>query len=115
MLPAGVRPLTSDVVYLDGRNWRAKAACGAAKPSAFFSPDGERGAARARREARARRICQTCPVLAECREYALAAAEPFGTWGGMTEADRRQYARLMRRYRRRPNRRSQLLSVTAEM
>ncbi|MHA4854481.1 WhiB family transcriptional regulator [Rhodococcus sp. MSC1_016] len=82
-------------------SWRIDAACGGGKRSVFFSPDGERGAARARREARARRICQACPVLAACRDYALAAAEPFGTWGGMTEADRRRHAQLMRRQQRR--------------
>ena len=29
----------------------------------FFHPDGERGPARARREAKAKEVCQHCPVL----------------------------------------------------
>jgi hypothetical protein len=29
------------------------------------------------------------PLLGSCREYALGAGEPYGTWGGMTEADRK--------------------------
>ncbi|MER5837876.1 WhiB family transcriptional regulator, partial [Streptomyces sp. NPDC002130] len=35
---------------------------------------------------------QTCPVLGQCREYALGAGELYGTWGGMSEADRRRHA-----------------------
>lgn len=29
------------------------------------------------------------PLLGSCREYALGAGEPYGTWGVMTEADRK--------------------------
>jgi WhiB family redox-sensing transcriptional regulator len=54
----------------------------------FFHPDGERGPARARREARAKSICQSCPVLRLCREHALAVHEPYGIWGGMSESER---------------------------
>ncbi|EKT79815.1 WhiB family transcriptional regulator [Rhodococcus opacus M213] len=32
-------------------------------------------------------------MLTECREYALAVAEPYGTWGGMSENDRRRHIR----------------------
>jgi WhiB family redox-sensing transcriptional regulator len=32
--------------------------------------------------ARAKRICETCPVLAECLEGALIRHEPWGVWGG---------------------------------
>jgi WhiB family redox-sensing transcriptional regulator len=27
-------------------------------------------------------------VLLECRAYSLAAREPYGVWGGLTETDR---------------------------
>jgi WhiB family redox-sensing transcriptional regulator len=27
-------------------------------------------------------------VLARCREHALAVAEPFGVWGGLSESER---------------------------
>jgi WhiB family redox-sensing transcriptional regulator len=30
-----------------------------------------------------------CPVAAECRDYAFAIKEPYGIWGGLTEAERR--------------------------
>ena len=32
--------------------------------------------------ARAKRICEGCPVMAECLEGALARREPWGVWGG---------------------------------
>ncbi|WP_374700888.1 WhiB family transcriptional regulator [Rhodococcus globerulus] len=77
--------------------WQGDAACCGVGSSVFFSPDGERGHARSRRESRARRICQDCPVLGKCREYALVVGEAYGTWGGMTEADRKRHARLQSR------------------
>ncbi|MBT1258517.1 WhiB family transcriptional regulator [Rhodococcus erythropolis] len=76
----------------DSKWWQGSAACGDAEASAFFSPEGERGHARSQRESRAQRICLNCPVLAQCREYALSAGELYGTWGGMTEADRKRHA-----------------------
>jgi WhiB family redox-sensing transcriptional regulator len=54
----------------------------------FFHPDGERGPARARREARAKAVCLACPVLEMCRRHALAVHEPYGIWGGLSEAER---------------------------
>ncbi|WP_342448045.1 WhiB family transcriptional regulator [Trueperella pyogenes] len=29
-------------------------------------------------------MCQSCPVLDECREYALSHNEPYGVWGGLS-------------------------------
>lgn len=43
--------------------------------------------AAALREA-ARRVCLTCPVLDECRAYALRNPLITGTWGGLTERER---------------------------
>ncbi|MDV7085781.1 WhiB family transcriptional regulator [Rhodococcus opacus] len=77
-------------------DWRELASCRGVASSVFFSPDGERGHARARREANAQQICQDCPVLAHCRDHALTEDEPYGIWGGMTEADRRRHARRLR-------------------
>lgn len=41
----------------------------------------------------AKRICLSCPVLVECRSYALAHEERFGIWGGLSERERRQLRR----------------------
>ncbi|WP_259465860.1 WhiB family transcriptional regulator [Rhodococcus opacus] len=100
--PTLKNPIRRDNVTLDSGDWRARAACRDAELTVFFSPDDERGRARDRREARARQICQPCPVLAQCREHAFAVSEPYGVWGGTTEGDRRQHTRRLRRGERRP-------------
>ncbi|MCQ4120613.1 WhiB family transcriptional regulator [Rhodococcus tibetensis] len=83
-------------------NWQLRAACRGTDLAVFFSPDGERGSARDRREAQARQICMPCPVLAQCRDHALTVGEPYGVWGGLTEADRRRRAQRPRRGEGRP-------------
>jgi len=50
----------------------------------------ERKEERERRELRAKSICRICPVGAECLDYAMTIREPYGIWGGLTEAERRQ-------------------------
>ena len=77
--------------------WGARAACRGVDAAVFFSPDKEGGPDRARREAEAKRLCASCPALAPCRDYAPAAPEPYGTWGGMSETEQRRYARQRRR------------------
>ncbi len=68
--------------------WRLEAACGGLPSSMFFSPDGERGAARRRRERAAKAICAGCSVREQCAEYALAHRERYGVWGGLSEHER---------------------------
>ncbi|QHE68567.1 Sporulation regulatory protein WhiD [Rhodococcus sp. WAY2] len=86
-----------ETVTLVPGDWQLRAACRGADPAVFYSPDGERGSARVLREAKARQICRPCPVLAPCREHALAAGETYGVWGGLTEADRRKRTHRLRR------------------
>ena len=67
-------------------SWKAYAAC-KGQTRLFFPPKSERPQARARREAKARRLCATCPVNATCRDVARAHHE-YGYWGGESEEDR---------------------------
>jgi WhiB family redox-sensing transcriptional regulator len=69
-------------------DWQMRAKCRDLDDADFFNPDQERGLARARRDERAKAICRSCPVLAECRQHALTVREPYGIWGGMTAAER---------------------------
>ncbi|WP_089300311.1 WhiB family transcriptional regulator [Haloechinothrix alba] len=69
-------------------DWQLEGSCRGMDSAFFFHPDGERGPARARREAIAKAICQGCPVLQLCRAHALAAHEPYGVWGGLSESER---------------------------
>ena len=102
MLPVEPASPPTEETTTGDRDWREDAACRGIESSVFFSPDGERGQDRARREERARRICEDCPVLSRCRDHALATGGPYGIWGGMTETDRRRHAHRLRRGEHRP-------------
>jgi WhiB family transcriptional regulator, redox-sensing transcriptional regulator len=39
--------------------------------------------------AQGRAICETCPVRANCLDYAGQSPSPQGVWGGLTERERR--------------------------
>jgi WhiB family redox-sensing transcriptional regulator len=69
-------------------NWQEQGACRGVDSSVFFHPDGERGRARAQREWRAKQLCRTCPVIAQCRAHALEVGEVYGIWGGLSEGER---------------------------
>lgn len=74
-------------------DWQLHGSCRGLESAVFFHPDGERGRARAARVRRAKEICGSCPVLAQCRSYALSVSEPYGVWGGMSEDERRTHVR----------------------
>jgi len=61
--------------------WQAGAIC--EDVDLFYGDDQD-----AREEALA--TCAQCPVIVECREYAIYHEE-FGTWGGTSERYRRRY------------------------
>ncbi|HEY2297274.1 MAG TPA: WhiB family transcriptional regulator [Jatrophihabitans sp.] len=69
-------------------DWQLHAACRGLDTSNFYHPENERGPSRARRERQAKAICATCPVIANCRQWALAAREPYGVWGGLSAEER---------------------------
>jgi WhiB family redox-sensing transcriptional regulator len=69
--------------------WMLHAACRGTTPSEFFPSDGVGVDV-------ARRVCERCPVRAECLEYALAYRIEHGVWGGASERERR---RILRRRR----------------
>lgn len=69
-------------------DWQLRGACRGMDSALFFHPAGERGPAREIRESHAKRICGSCPVLEQCRAYALAVHEPYGVWGGLSESER---------------------------
>ncbi|WP_042433479.1 WhiB family transcriptional regulator [Streptacidiphilus anmyonensis] len=76
--------------------WQEQAACAAVDTRLFFHPAGERGRTFEEREEAAKRVCAGCPVLAQCREYALRCAEEYGVWGGLTEGERGDVLRRRR-------------------
>ncbi|MGI8773611.1 MAG: WhiB family transcriptional regulator [Actinomycetota bacterium] len=81
--------------------WREDAACLTHPGIVFFGvEDLESPAEKRSREDRAKDVCSGCAVKRECLEYALAAREPYGIWGGLTELERK--AALRARANRQP-------------
>ncbi|HLN05572.1 MAG TPA: WhiB family transcriptional regulator [Acidimicrobiales bacterium] len=72
--------------------WMASAACRGMGTAIFF-PGLFDDSVELLEQARA--VCARCPVVDECRDYAVEAEEPrlVGTWAGTTEYDRRMLRR----------------------
>ncbi|MGW1861938.1 WhiB family transcriptional regulator [Streptomyces collinus] len=74
-------------------DWRDRAACVGEDPDIFFplsdllAPDAEASLARA--------ICRRCPVIIDCRTWALDHGEDDGIWGATTAAQRRSIRRAI--------------------
>jgi WhiB family redox-sensing transcriptional regulator len=70
---------------VDVRNWQAYAVCRGVK--LFYKSDLDEREPR-HWITRAKAVCVRCPVRPYCAAHALAAAEPYGIWGGFTESER---------------------------
>lgn len=70
----------------DDEEWMGSALCAQVDPELFFPEKG--GNPRD-----AKRVCVGCPVIEECREYALKHNERFGVWGGLSERARAKLRR----------------------
>lgn len=74
----------------DRGDWQMAAACAGDMGSVFYPPlRSERKALRVVHEKRAKAVCATCPVRAECLAHAIAHDERYGIWGGTTGRERR--------------------------
>ena len=71
------------------------AACAGVDPALFFPDDDGNWTDGAMAQAKA--VCSGCTVREACLEYALAAREKHGVWGGHTERERRRILRQRRR------------------
>jgi len=72
-------------------NWRHQAVCRAEDPELFF-PTGT-GASATLQEEAAKVVCRRCPVIEQCRQWALASGQEAGVWGGLTKRERRSIKR----------------------
>lgn len=70
--------------------WQEKAACRGVDTEKFFLERGARSRNKRKQEEEAVRICRSCPVLVECRRWALEVPEYYGVWGGLTADQRMQ-------------------------
>jgi len=69
-------------------DWQLHGACRGMDVEIFYHPAGERRQVKARRISRAKTICQACPVIDRCAQWALDTLEPYGIWGGLSEDER---------------------------
>lgn len=65
--------------------WQRDAACAGVGSDVFFPGKYESDLVK-----QAQRICSGCPVRTECLSWALERPEYFGTWGGMSEHQRKK-------------------------
>lgn len=70
-------------------------ACRGKDPTLFVGPDGEDTKEREFREQEAKAICAGCPLIGECRTWAITNYE-VGIWGGLND-DQRKSIRTGRR------------------
>lgn len=75
--------LTDRPAWMDRR--AETAVCAQTDPDLWFPDKGNWTSSRA-----ARALCQTCPLLAACRSWALTHPDEAreGIWGGLTERER---------------------------
>jgi WhiB family transcriptional regulator, redox-sensing transcriptional regulator len=81
-----VAPAVLLETYLKDQDWRALAHCSSIDPELFFSVG-------ARESKQAKQICKGCPVRMDCLNYAMELPVSHGTWGGLTERERRRTRR----------------------
>jgi WhiB family redox-sensing transcriptional regulator len=70
----------------DLEDWRRRSACRDTDPALFF-PTGTTGAAVEQLRS-AKAVCRQCDVRSACLEFALAANQEAGVWGGTSEQER---------------------------
>ena len=80
--------------------WQDHAACRDYDNVLFFGEEGESELEKQAREARAKAICQTCPVREPCLEFAMETNQKYGIWGGHTDKERASLKRRRARARR---------------
>lgn len=78
-----------------GIDWQDRAACRDENPELFF-PTGDTGPALLQIE-QAKAVCNRCPVMGQCRQWALETRQDSGVWGGLSEGERRATQRRQTR------------------
>ncbi|MER7792937.1 WhiB family transcriptional regulator [Streptomyces sp. NPDC097640] len=71
--------------------WRERAACRGADPDLFF-PIGNSGPTLGQID-EAKGVCDQCPVVEQCLNWAIRMGWVEGIWGGTTEGERRAMRR----------------------
>lgn len=86
-LPSNHRWTDTDLAWPERPAWQARGACFSTSPSLFFADAQGEGSDQAIA------VCSSCPVRAECLQYALDNNETLGIWGGTTPRQRTRMRR----------------------
>lgn len=71
--------------------WESNALCHSSSPDLFFPPfEFEPSKLRRKRESKAKTICDACPVMQECLDYAMKNDWLEGVWGSTNLKERKQ-------------------------
>jgi len=69
--------------------WAQDALCAQTDPEQFFPEKGYSAGP-------AKDVCNGCPVIADCLDYALRNGERYGVWGGQSERELRKLRKAAR-------------------
>ena len=91
LLPFVFFEITFLYVRIKISTWQYNALCRQHSSNLFFPPATfEKKEDREKREAKAKAVCNGCPVKVNCLEEAKEIEEPFGIWGGLNEVERKR-------------------------
>lgn len=75
--------------FLKPEPWMRDGLCRQTDPDLFFG-DGDKPHMSEKRTADAKKVCLSCPVLAQCQEYAIRTGQTYGTWGALSQKELRK-------------------------
>ena len=81
--------------------WRASAACLDPRDpiTDLYYPEGDSNG----KAQLAKQICRACPVITDCRHYAVTHEERWGVWGGLSQHQLRRAVTAHRKHRKDPS------------
>lgn len=88
--------------YGPEEDWRQRAACRNHEDPDVFFPVGNAGPALDQIEA-AKSVCYPCRVRKQCLEWALQTDQDIGVWGGLSEDERKNLRRDVKKGNRQPS------------
>lgn len=65
------------------------ALCAEVDPEIWFPEEGGNSKYKTPAAMYAKQLCEACPAMQECRDYALKYTGLFGIWGGLDPSERR--------------------------
>lgn len=83
---------------MENYEWQTRGNCVGTDTELFFLPYNIRGEEKRQRIMQAKAVCNGCPVIQECLDFALRTEEPYGIWGGKSEEERQKILQRRGKY-----------------